>query len=173
MAKTYGHYITVNYRESFGLYALSGILFNHESPRRGIEFVTRKITDGVARIKSGLAGELRLGNLDARRDWGYAGDYVEAMWLMLQQEEPSDYVIGTGTTWSVRDFCEAAFSTAGLDYRGHVVQDPALLRPAEVDLLVADTTKARAQLGWEPVTTFQELVEMMVESDLERYRGGR
>jgi GDPmannose 4,6-dehydratase len=173
VAKTYGHYITVNYRESFGLYALSGILFNHESPRRGIEFVTRKITDGVARIKSGLAGELRLGNLDARRDWGYAGDYVQAMWLMLQQEEPTDYVIGTGTTWSVRDFCEAAFSTAGLDYRVHVVQDPALLRPAEVDLLVADITKARARLGWEPVTTFQELVEMMVESDLERYRGGR
>ena len=172
VAKAYGHYITVNYRESFGLYAISGILFNHESPRRGIEFVTRKISDGVARIKCGKARELRLGNLEARRDWGYAGDYVEAMWLMLQQKEPADFVIGTGKTWSVRDFCDAAFKHAGLDYRDHVVQDSSLLRPAEVDLLVADITKARTKLGWEPKTSFEQLVEMMVRTDLEKYGAG-
>jgi GDPmannose 4,6-dehydratase len=172
VAKVYGHHITVNYRESWGLYAVSGILFNHESPRRGIEFVTRKITDAVARIKTGRARDLRLGNLEARRDWGFAGDYVEAMWLMLQQPEPSDFVVGTGSTWSVRDFCDAAFSAAGLDYREFVKQDPSLLRPAEVDLLVADSTRARKLLGWQPRTAFQGLVEMMVRSDLERYRGG-
>jgi GDPmannose 4,6-dehydratase len=166
----YGHWITVNYRESFDLYAVSGILFNHESPRRGLEFVTRKISDGVARIKLGLQQELRLGNLDARRDWGFAGDYVEAMWRMLQQDTPDDYVIGTGETWSVRDFCEAAFSAAELDYRNHVVQDERFFRPAEVDLLVGDPTKARQQLGWEPSVRFQQLVQMMVEADLERYR---
>jgi GDPmannose 4,6-dehydratase len=173
VAKAYGHYITVNYRESFGLHAISGILFNHESPRRGIEFVTRKITDAVARIKLGLASELRLGNLDARRDWGFAGDYVEAMWLMLQHKEPEDFVIGTGKTWSVREFCEAAFAEVDLDYQQFVVQDPAFLRPAEVDLLVADISKARSILGWEPRTSFRELVSMMVRSDLERYSGGR
>jgi GDPmannose 4,6-dehydratase len=173
VAKAYGHYITVNYRESFGLHAISGILFNHESPRRGIEFVTRKITDAVARIKLGLASELRLGNLDARRDWGFAGDYVEAMWLMLQHKEPEDFVIGTGKTWSVREFCEAAFAEVDLDYQQFVVQDPAFLRPAEVDLLVADISKARSILGWEPRTSFGELVSMMVRSDLERYSGGR
>jgi len=170
VAKVYGHWITVNYRESFDLYAVSGILFNHESPRRGLEFVTRKISDGVARIKLGLQQELRLGNLDARRDWGFAGDYVEAMWRMLQQDTPDDYVIGTGETWSVRDFCEAAFSAAELDYRNHVVQDERFFRPAEVDLLVGDPTKARQQLGWEPSVRFQRLVQMMVEADLERYR---
>jgi len=170
VAKVYGHWITVNYRESFDLYAVSGILFNHESPRRGLEFVTRKISDGVARIKLGLQQELRLGNLDARRDWGFAGDYVEAMWRMLQQDTPDDYVIGTGETWSVRDFCEAAFSAAELDYRNHVVQDERFFRPAEVDLLVGDPTKARQQLGWEPSVRFQQLVQMMVEADLERYR---
>jgi GDPmannose 4,6-dehydratase len=173
VAKAYGHYITVNYRESFGLHAISGILFNHESPRRGIEFVTRKITDAVARIKLGLASELRLGNLDARRDWGFAGDYVEAMWLMLQHKEPEDFVIGTGKTWLVREFCEAAFAEVDLDYQQFVVQDPAFLRPAEVDLLVADISKARSILGWEPRTSFRELVSMMVRSDLERYSGGR
>ncbi|MEN9507534.1 MAG: hypothetical protein RLZZ621_97 [Gemmatimonadota bacterium] len=170
VAKVYGHWITVNYRESFDLYAVSGILFNHESPRRGLEFVTRKISDGVARIKLGLQQELRLGNLDARRDWGFAGDYVEAMWRMLQQDTPDDYVIGTGETWSVRDFCEAAFRAAELDYRNHVVQDERFFRPAEVDLLVGDPTKARQQLGWEPSVRFQQLVQMMVEADLERYR---
>jgi GDPmannose 4,6-dehydratase len=173
VAKVYGHWITVNYRESFGLHTVSGILFNHESPRRGIEFVTRKITDGVARIKNGLASELRLGNLESRRDWGFAGDYVDAMWRMLQVDQPTDIVIGTGQTWSVRDFCEAAFSAAGLDYNDHVVQDPALIRPAEVDLLVADISLAKSKLGWEPTTSFGGLVEMMVRSDLERYSGGR
>ena len=170
VAKVYGHWITVNYRESFGLYAVSGILFNHESPRRGLEFVTRKVTDGVARIKLGIQRELRLGNLDARRDWGFAGDYVDAMWRMLQRDEPDDYVVGTGVTSSVRDLCEIAFSAVGLDYREHVVQDPKFFRPAEVDLLVADPSKARRELGWEPRVTFRELVEMMVEADLERHR---
>src|ERR687895_23941 len=170
VAKVYGHWITVNYRESFGMYAVSGILFNHESPRRGLEFVTRKVTDGVARIKRGLQSELRLGNLDARRDWGFAGDYVEAMWLMLQQDAPDDYVIGTGHTCSVRDLCETAFAAVDLDYRDHVVQDQRFFRPAEVDLLVADPSKARANLGWEPKVSFQELVVMMVEADLTRQR---
>ena len=169
VAKTYGHWITVNYRESYNLFAVSGILFNHESPRRGLEFVTRKITDGVARIKHGLQNELRLGNLEARRDWGYAKDYVRAMWLMLQQDEPDDFVIGTGQTKSVRDFCEAAFGFAGLNYQDYVVQDPAFYRPAEVDLLVSDPSKAREKLGWEPTVNFEELVSLMVEADLKRY----
>jgi GDPmannose 4,6-dehydratase len=166
VAKTYGHFITQNYRESYGMFAVSGILFNHESPRRGAEFVTRKISLGVARIKLGLATELRLGNLEARRDWGYAGDYVRAMRLMLAQETPEDYVIGTGRTQSVRDLVELAFSTAGLDWRDHVVADPGLTRPAEVDLLCGDPKKARDQLGWEPTVSFEELVARMVESDL-------
>jgi GDPmannose 4,6-dehydratase len=170
VAKVYGHWITVNYRESFGLYAVSGILFNHESPRRGLEFVTRKVTDAVARIKLGRAKEVRLGNLDSRRDWGYAGDYVEAMWRMLQEDEPDDYVIGTGHTCSVRDLCEAAFGCVGLDYRDYVIQDAKFVRPAEVDLLVADPTKARAKLGWVAQVSFKRLVEMMVEADLERQR---
>jgi GDPmannose 4,6-dehydratase len=169
VAKVYGHWITVNYRESFGLYAASGILFNHESPRRGLEFVTRKVTDGAARIKLGLATEIRLGNLDSRRDWGFAGDYVDAMWRMLQQDDPNDYVIGTGHTCSVRDLCDAAFSAVGLDYRKHVVQDPRFIRPAEVDLLVADPSKAAKKLGWSPTVTFDELVRMMVEADLKRH----
>ncbi|MEV5751231.1 GDP-mannose 4,6-dehydratase [Actinoallomurus sp. NPDC052308] len=166
VAKTYGHFITQNYRESYGMFAVSGILFNHESPRRGAEFVTRKISLGVARIKLGLARELRLGNLEARRDWGYAGDYVQAMRLMLAQDTPEDYVIGTGRTQSVRELVELAFSTAGLDWRDHVVADPGLTRPAEVDLLCGDPKKARDQLGWEPGVSFEELVAMMVESDL-------
>jgi GDPmannose 4,6-dehydratase len=170
VAKVYGHWITVNYRESFGLYAVSGILFNHESERRGLEFVTRKVTDGVARIKLGMARELRLGNLDARRDWGYAGDYVDAMWRMLQQSAPEDYVVGTGQTWSVRQLCEAAFAVVGLDYKDYVVQDPRYMRPAEVDVLVADASKARVQLGWTPPTTFQNLVQRMVDADLARHR---
>ncbi len=169
VAKVYGHWITVNYRESFNLFAVSGILFNHESPRRGLEFVTRKISNGVARIRAGLSKELRLGNLDARRDWGFAGDYVEAMWRMLQQDEPDDYVISTGETYSVREFCEAAFGYAGLDYREFVVQDERFFRPAEVDLLVGSPAKAKAQLGWTPKVGFRELVEMMVQADLERY----
>jgi len=173
VAKVYGHWITVNYRESFGLYAVSGILFNHESPRRGLEFVTRKVTDAVARIKLGLAKEVRLGNLDSRRDWGFAGDYVDAMWRMLQQDSPNDYVIGTGHTCSVRDLCEAAFAHVGLDYRDYVVQDPRFLRPAEVDLLVADPSKAREQLGWTPTVAFNALVETMVDADLERQRARR
>jgi GDPmannose 4,6-dehydratase len=168
VAKVYGHMITVNYRESYGMYAVSGILFNHESPRRGLEFVTRKITYGAARIKLGLANELRLGNLEARRDWGFAGDYVQGMWLMLQQEEAEDYVLGTGVTHSVRDFCELAFSHLGLDYRKYVVQDARFFRPAEVDLLVADPTKAHQKLGWRPTVSFEELVQMMVEADLKR-----
>lgn len=168
VAKVYGHWITVNYRESFGLFAVSGILFNHESPRRGLEFVTRKISDGVARIKLGLAKELRLGNLEARRDWGFAGDYVQAMWLMLQQEQAEDFVVGTGETHSVREFCELAFEHVGLDYRNFVVQDERFYRPAEVDLLVADPSKAHAKLGWEPSVSFPELVKMMVDADLER-----
>ena len=170
VAKVYGHWITVNYRESFGLYAVSGILFNHESPRRGLEFVTRKVTDAVARIKLGFGKELRLGNLDSRRDWGFAGDYVDAMWRMLQQDEPDDYVIGTGHTCSVRDLCETAFGHAGLDYREFVKQDPKFFRPAEVDLLVADPEKAHAKLGWQPEVTFKQLVEMMVDADLERHQ---
>jgi GDPmannose 4,6-dehydratase len=169
VAKVYGHWITVNYRESFALYAVSGILFNHESPRRGLEFVTRKVTDAVARIKLGTARELRLGNLESRRDWGFAGDYVDAMWRMLQQDEPTDYVIGTGHTCSVRDLCDTAFSYAGLDYREYVVQDPRFFRPAEVDLLVADPEKARTELGWEPRVSFKSLVEMMVDADLARH----
>jgi GDPmannose 4,6-dehydratase len=168
VAKVYGHWITVNYRESYDLYAVSGLLFNHESPRRGIEFVTRKVTDAVARIKLGLANELRLGNLEARRDWGFAGDYVEAMWLMLQQEKPQDYVVGTGETHSVRELVELAFSHAGLDYRKYVVSDPKYYRPAEVDLLLADPAKARRELGWRPKVSFAELVAMMVDADLER-----
>jgi GDPmannose 4,6-dehydratase len=168
VAKVYGHFITVNYRESYGMYAVSGILFNHESPRRGLEFVTRKISDGVARIKLGLASELRLGNLDAERDWGFAGDYVEAMWLMLQQDEPTDYVIATGETHSVRECVEVAFAHAGLEVDRHVVLDPAFLRPAEVDQLIGDPSRARAELGWEPRTTFRELVEMMVDADIAR-----
>ena len=169
VAKVYGHWITVNYRESFGLYAVSGILFNHESPRRGLEFVTRKVTDGVARIKLGMQRELRLGNLDARRDWGFAGDYVDAMWRMLQQDEPEDYVVGTGETWSVRQLCEIAFECAGLQWEDHVVFDEKFLRPAEVDLLVADPSKAKRQLGWAPKCGFRELVEMMVDADLARH----
>jgi GDPmannose 4,6-dehydratase len=173
VAKVYGHWITVNYRESYDLYAVSGILFNHESPRRGIEFVTRKVTDGAARIKLGLARELRLGNLDARRDWGFAGDYVEAMWRMLQQPSPQDYVIGSGETHSVRELVELAFSHLGLDWREHVVTDPKFYRPAEVDLLLADPAKARRELGWSPKMAFPELVATMVDADLERLRAGR
>jgi GDPmannose 4,6-dehydratase len=173
VAKVYGHWITVNYRESFGMYAVSGILFNHESPRRGLEFVTRKVTDAVARIKLGLQSEVRLGNLESRRDWGFAGDYVEAMWLMLQQDTPDDYVIGTGHTCSVRDLCETAFAAVDLDYRDYVVQDPRFFRPAEVDLLVADPSKAAAVLGWAPKVSFSELVRMMVDADLERYERTR
>jgi GDPmannose 4,6-dehydratase len=168
VAKTYAHYITVNYRESYGLYAVSGILFNHESPRRGLEFVTRKISDGVARIKLGLANEVRLGNVDAERDWGYAGDYVEAMWRMLQQDEPQDYVVATGEPHSVREFASLAFEYAGLDSDQFVEIDPEFLRPAEVDHLVGDATKARKELGWQPGTSFRELVELMVDADVER-----
>ena len=168
VAKVYAHWITVNYRESYGMYSVSGILFNHESPRRGLEFVTRKITNGVARIKLGLTGELRLGNLEARRDWGFAGDYVAGMWLMLQSDEPRDYVLGTGQTHSVREFCEAAFSYVGLDYRDYVVQDPLFYRPAEVDLLVADPARARDELHWMPSVGFKELVQLMVDADLKQ-----
>jgi GDPmannose 4,6-dehydratase len=168
VAKVYGHWITVNYRESYNLYAVSGILFNHESPRRGIEFVTRKVTDAAARIKLGRARELRLGNLDARRDWGFAGDYVDAMWRMLQQPTPQDYVIGTGQTHSVRELVEAAFGHVGLNWQDHVVMDPKFMRPAEVDLLQADPSKARKELGWTPRVGFRELVTMMVDADLER-----
>jgi len=171
VAKAYGHFITVNYRESYELHATSGILFNHESPRRGLEFVTRKITWHAAAIKLGLAQELRLGNLDAKRDWGYARDYVEAMWLMLQQDEPEDFVIATGQTHTVRDCVEIAFDQAGLSSEGHVVLDAAFLRPAEVDLLVGDATKAKRQLGWEPKTSFEQLIRMMVDADL-RLLGG-
>ena len=173
VAKVYGHWITVNYRESYNLYAVSGILFNHESPRRGIEFVTRKVTDGVARIKLGLAKQIPLGNLDARRDWGFAGDYVEAMWRMLQQPSPEDYVVGTGQTHSVRDLVEAAFGHVGLDWHKHVTSDPRYMRPAEVDLLQADPRKAQQELGWSPTVGFRELVSMMVDADLERLRGRR
>jgi len=167
VAKVYGHYITVNYRESYGLFACSGILFNHGSPRRGLEFVERKVAHGAARIKLGLAEELRLGNLEAQRDWGYAGDYVEAMWLMLQQDEPDDYVIATGKTHSVGELCEVAFGYLGLDYRDYVVSDPKFYRPAEVDQLVGDASKARRVLGWEPRVSFEELIHMMVDADLE------
>ena len=170
VAKVYGHYITVNYRESYGMYACSGILFNHESPRRGLEFVTRKVTDGVARIKLGLADHLTLGNLDARRDWGFAGDYVDAMWRMLQQDEPDDYVVATGVTNTVGRLVELAFAHADLDRDAHVRTDPALIRPAEVDLLVGDPAKARERLGWEPAVSFERLVQMMVDADLERLR---
>ena len=173
VAKAYGHWITVNYRESYGLYAVSGILFNHESPRRGIEFVTRKVTDGVARITRGLATELRLGNLDAKRDWGYAGDYVDAMWRMLQQPAPQDFVIGTGVCHTVRDLVEAAFGHVGLDWRKYVVTDPRFIRPAEVDLLVADPSKAKAELGWTPTVDFAALIAMMVDADLERLGAAR
>jgi GDPmannose 4,6-dehydratase len=173
VAKAYGHYITVNYRESYGLFAVSGILFNHESPRRGLEFVTRKISDGVARIKLGLADDLRLGNFEAERDWGFAGDYVEAMWRMLQQAEPEDYVVATGEPHSVRDFFEIAFAHVGIDPVGHVQSDPEFLRPAEVDQLVGDASKARRQLGWEPKHSFRELVTMMVEADLTRLSSTR
>jgi GDPmannose 4,6-dehydratase len=173
VAKVYGHWITVNYRESYGLYAVSGILFNHESPRRGIEFVTRKVTDGVARIKLGMAREIRLGNLDARRDWGFAGDYVEAMWRMLQREGPQDYVVGTGEAHSVRELVEVAFAHVGLDWQKHVVSDPKFYRPAEVDVLIADPAKARRELGWSPRVGFAELVRMMVDADLDRLAGSR
>jgi len=168
VAKVYGHWITVNYRESFNLFATSGILFNHESPRRGLEFVTRKITDGVARIKLGMQKELRLGNLESQRDWGFAGDYVEAMWMMLQQDAPDNFVIGTGETHSVREFCEIAFGHVDLDYNEFVVQDDRYYRPAEVDLLISDPSKAHAVLGWEPTVSFNELVTMMVDADMER-----
>jgi GDPmannose 4,6-dehydratase len=168
VAKVYGHWITVNYRESYDIFAVSGILFNHESERRGKEFVTRKISDGVARIKLGLQKELRLGNLDAQRDWGFAGDYVRAMWLMLQQDGPDDYVVATGRTHAVREFVRLAFETAGLDWERYVVVDPRFYRPAEVDLLVGDPSKARRVLGWEPEVSFESLVERMVRADIDR-----
>lgn len=173
VAKAYGHYITVNYRESYDLFAVSGILFNHESPRRGLEFVTRKVTDGVARIKLGLSSELRLGNLDARRDWGFAGDYVQAMWLMLQQDTPDDYVISTGETHTVQELVEVAFERAGLDWKRHVKIDKAFMRPAEVDLLIGDPTKAEKKLGWKPTVSFQQMIHMMVDADIERLSSGR
>jgi len=166
VSKVYAHWMTINYRESYEMFTTSGILFNHESPRRGIDFVTRKITNGVARIKLGLQDELRLGNLDAKRDWGFAKDYVEAMWLMLQQDQPEDYVIGTGMAHAVRDFCKAAFDFVGLDYEEYVIMDPRFYRPAEVDLLLADPSKAKSKLGWVPRVSFDELVKMMVEADL-------
>ena len=171
VAKVYGHFITVNYRESYGMFACSGILFNHESPRRGREFVTRKVSDGVARIKVGLAKELTLGNLEARRDWGFAGDYVDAMWRMLQQAAPDDYVVATGQTHSVRELVEIAFGVVGLRWQDHVRTDPSLLRPAEVDTLIGDASKARRVLGWSPQVSFAALVEMMVRADLERLKG--
>jgi GDPmannose 4,6-dehydratase len=173
VAKVYGHHLTVNYRESYGLFACSGILFNHESPRRGLEFVTRKITHGVARIKLGLAHELRLGNLQAKRDWGFAGDYVRAMWLMLQQAQPNDYVVGTGETHTVEEFVQIAFDHAGLEWRAHVVVDPAFYRPAEVDLLLADPGKAQRQLSWWPQVGFEKLVRMMVDADLAQLGGAQ
>jgi GDPmannose 4,6-dehydratase len=168
VSKVYGHWITVNYRESFGLHASSGILFNHESPLRGLEFVTRKVTDGVARIKLGLADNIRLGNLDAQRDWGHAQDYVRAMWLMLQQTTPDDYVIATGQVRSVREMCAVAFAHAGLDMNAHVVIDPELFRPAEVDILHGNAAKAKRLLGWEPTTRFEEMISEMVDADLRR-----
>lgn len=170
VAKVYGHWITVNYRESYDMFACSGILFNHESPRRGLEFVTRKVTYGAAKIKLGLANELRLGNLDARRDWGFAGDYVRAMWLMLQQDKPDDYVVATGKTHSVRELCALAFSYVGLNWEDHVVIDPELIRPADVDLLVGDASKARRVLSWQPTVSFEELIQMMVDADLSLLR---
>jgi GDPmannose 4,6-dehydratase len=173
VAKVYGHWITVNYRESYGMHASSGILFNHESPRRGLEFVTRKITDGAARIKLGLADKLALGNLDAKRDWGYAGDYVRMMWTMLQQDTPSDYVIATGKTHSVEDFVRVAFAELDLDYKDYVITDPRFVRPAEVDLLLGDPSAAKNQLGWEPTVSFEELVAMMVEADMGRLSSKR
>jgi GDPmannose 4,6-dehydratase len=172
VAKVYGHWITVNYRESYGLFAVSGILFNHESPRRGLEFVTRKISNGVAQIKAGKAKELRLGNLESRRDWGFAGDYVEAMWRMLQQDTPESFVIGTGNTHSVKEFCETAFAHAGLDYRDFVVQDSRFYRAAEVDLLISDPSRARTELGWECKVSFEQLVGMMVDADMARISKG-
>ncbi len=168
VAKCYGHYITVNYRESYGMFAVSGILFNHESPRRGLEFVTRKVTDGVARIKLGMQRELRMGNLDSQRDWGFAGDYVKAMWMMLQHSEPDDFVISTGETHTVKELVEIAFARAGLDWTKHVVIDPAFIRPAEVDLLIGDHSKATKKLGWAPEVSFKNLIDMMVDADLER-----
>ena len=168
VAKVYGHWITVNYRESYRMYAVSGILFNHESPRRGLEFVTRKVSDAVARIKLGKADELRLGNLESGRDWGFAGDYVEAMWRMLQQQKPTDYVVGTGTMHTVRDLCAAAFGHVGLDWQKYVKTDPKFVRPAEVDTLLADASRARHELGWTPRVSFEQLVKMMVDADLER-----
>lgn len=170
VAKVYGHWITVNYRESYNLFACCGILFNHGSPRRGLEFVERKVAHGAARIKLGLARELRLGNLDSRRDWGFAGDYVEAMWLMLQQDQPDDYVVGTGSTHSIRELCSVAFSYLGLNWEDYVVVDPALIRPAEVDLLIADPSKVREKLGWRPKVSFEELIHMIVDQDLELLR---
>ena len=172
VAKAYGHHITVNYRESYGLFAVSGILFNHESPRRGLEFVTRKVTHGAARIKLGLQQRVGLGNLDAQRDWGYAADYVEAMWQMLQQEDPDDYVIATGEAHTVREVCEVAFARVGLDWKDHVHIDPLFVRPAEVDLLVGNNSKAKARLGWKPTVHFEELIKMMVDADLERLKAG-
>jgi GDPmannose 4,6-dehydratase len=169
VSKAFAHYITVNYRESYGLFAVSGILFNHESPRRGLEFVTRKVTDGVARIKAGLTDQLGLGNLDAQRDWGFAGDYVRAMWLMLQQDQPDDYVIATGESHSVKELVEIAFAHAGLDWQKHVVLEPAFIRPAEVDHLIGDASKATDRLGWTPTVNFTGLVRMMVDADLARY----
>lgn len=171
VAKVYGHWITVNYRESFDMFACSGILFNHESPRRGVEFVTRKVTDAVAKIKLGLQSELRMGNLDAKRDWGFAGDYVKAMWLMLQQEKPDDYVISTGETHTVEELVEIAFSHVGLNWRDYVVVDPKFVRPAEVDLLLGDCSKAKQKLGWELEVSFEQLVKMMVDSDLQKIKG--
>jgi GDPmannose 4,6-dehydratase len=173
VAKVYGHWITVNYRESYHLFTCSGILFNHESPRRGLEFVTHKVTDGAAKIKLGLAKQLRLGNLESRRDWGCAADYVAAMWLMLQQPQPDDYVVASGETHSVRELCQVAFGHVGLDYRDYVVEDPKFIRPAEVDMLVGNAAKARRVLGWRPTVTFTGLVEMMVEADLAAIRSGR
>jgi len=173
VAKVYGHWITVNYRESYDLFACSGILFNHESPRRGLEFVTHKVTYAAARIKQGLANELRLGNLEARRDWGYAGDYVQAMWLMLQEDAPDDYVIATGRTHSVQELCEVTFGYLDLDWREHVVCDPQFFRPAEVDLLVGDAGKAHAKLGWEPSVDFEGLIRLMVDADMEALRSNR
>ena len=172
VAKLYGHWITINYRESYDLHASSGILFNHEGPRRGLEFVTRKITHTAAKIKLGMASELRLGNLDAQRDWGFAGDYVEAMWRMLQQDSPDDYVVATGETHEVREFCEVAFAHLGLEYGDFVVQDERFMRPAEVDLLVGDPSKARSELGWELQTSFRDLVTMMVDADMALLQGG-
>ncbi len=173
VAKVYGHWITINYRESYNMHATSGILFNHESPRRGLEFVTRKITHHVARIKLGLTNELRLGNLDARRDWGFAGDYVKAMWLMLQQDKPDDFVVATGETHSVEEFLEVAFGHVNLDWHDYVVQDERFMRPAEVDLLVGDPSKAGKKLGWEPAVSFEQLVKMMVDADIKLLEAGR